>query len=543
MDLEVTIPAQSAAQIIWMTADDSMVQAMREIKQSVQTFASKRKNQAVIMTAQVVLSGLEWARVKKGDKVYYRARGGVLFKQIDKIALSNLVRDVFRTAWGVIPVSDWLASTVRTVCDNIINVMDEIDKRYIQVSESVLWDTETNNFMDLSAQTGPAPNVFRRFFDTPFPQKNVAVIPPLSYDEALMVQSRYNDTLREINSGIFNTKIEPIRVWADGKYDVYTDIMRCLASILTKKKPLGCYMLIGTSRSGKSTFVGMVKTLLGTNNCSGVRLSQLGDDHYTHDLLGTMFNAPDEEDDKFLKSEAQFKTLADHGEIRLSVMRSNVGIDLHADFMCAFPMNHFPKFVGDGAGACTKRSLAIPFFANLSAYDKATEDFATATYTKEFMINLLGDVLAYTTYYTSHPFVFSPTMDSFRGNIENGSVGEYFDLWKKHFNGFQTFSLLYKDYQMWCRVHDVEFKGRDNLKMYVARFEKSSYTDPKTKKKYRVYKDPENRAIGRIMYEYCVNPSTKETVKEMHSQFNQYDGEGARSIVDELEEFYDGKLG
>lgn len=236
--------------------------------------------------------------------------------------------------------------------------------------------------------------------------------------------------------------------------------------------PSHLYLVTENHIPTHNTFIGLLNTLVGNKNVASVRLSELGDPHFAHQLSGAFVNATDEEEESTTKYQAYFKTMADHGVLSLSTMYSQEPLKVSCDFMSFFPMNHIPEWTGSGAAACVSRTWAIPFFADLSRFDTSTENFARKTYTKEFMIQLAAEVFALATYYTSHEPVKSSTMSMMQGNIEEetDSVMVYKKSFEKFFDGFQNWNILFDDYVNWCKQGDFKICPMKTFKFHWASY-------------------------------------------------------------------------
>lgn len=170
-------------------------------------------------------------------------------------------------------------------------------------------------------------------------------------------------------------------------------------------------------------------------------------------------------------------TIADHGLLTLSVMRSNEPLELQCNFMSFFPMNHMPEWKGTGAAACLSRSLVIPFFADLSARDSDNVNFAEATYTSDMLCEFLGEVLALAAYYSTHNLDFSQTMQSQQQGMEEtmNSPFIYRDKFSRYFGGFGTMALLYDDYCNWCRDNEYTIVPKKEFKFLWREYTRRSY--------------------------------------------------------------------
>ena len=363
----------------------------------------------------------------------------------------------------------------------------------VQITPELYWDGELGELT--SKQVSGEKLCFHKLFDTRYPTKHTTKVDlskhtPLIrgyYEDALSFLSTHTPADLPLSDFPF------IATWANNEPDVYIDLLRSIAYCFLRHKPLGSYILIGERRNGKSSFIGLLHTIFGDQNTSMVRLSQLGDSHYSHQLLSTMLNAPDEEDDKIISAQADFKTLADHGAMTIPVMRSNEPVTLRADFMCFYPMNHMPEWHGSGAGACFKRSLVIPFYADLSKYDNTDDNFAEATFTPTTMAKLMGTVFALANYYTRHPLEFSPTMQREQQVLEEeqDSAFEYRDQFLKYFDGFSNKTDLYKDYVNWCKTLDKTISTKKEFTFLWRRYTSSRTTVRINNSTYSVYRIPE----------------------------------------------------
>lgn len=364
-----------------------------------------------------------------------------------------------------------------------------LNRRYISISPDLFWDSDTASLTDT-----PELPVFFQLFDTPNPNNHFIQIPPFTPSQISTLKSSYQASLDYLttHNGDLPEEFPFITLWADYSHDVYMDIMRMFASPFMRRKPFGSFMAIGLKRNGKTAATGdFMKTLMGTANCSAVQLAQLGNPHQNKALQWTLWNAPDEEDEKPTPYATIFKTLADHGELKVDKMYSDDGTVINCDFMCAFPMNHHPVWTGSGAAACVARSLIIEFTHRFEE-DANPQTFAERTFTADLFAEILGPILALATYHLDRPVVFSDTMRRQQYNLEGemDSHTTYLDHFIAFFDGFQSVKMLYEDYKLWCAAHDVPVSSLPAFKLAFGAFtaggQKSIKFDKKTYKGYRV---------------------------------------------------------
>nr|DAQ04024.1 MAG TPA: DNA helicase [Caudoviricetes sp.] len=355
----------------------------------------------------------------------------------------------------------------------------------IEISPTLYWD---NQYQTLRRNTELLESEvsFFKLFDSRFYTEHRPEVNPILI-QAVEVMPRYYDYQNRIEeiasltesgqsldfSSLLPEELNFMNAWTKDNPDVLSDILRMIATIFMKRKPLGSFCLIGKARGGKSACVNMLHTMLGSRNTSLVKMSQLADDHYTHQLLHSLLNAPDEEDDTTLdRQQANFKVLADHGTLTLSRMGSNEPLYLTADFTSIFPMNHMPEWKGSGTEACMRRTLAIPFLADLSVNDNRSMHFERDTYTARMYAHLIPLVLAIASFYSreGQKMVFSPTMQGYQRFMEEetSSASVYFKLFERYFNGFTTVSFLYTDYVNWCKINEYRMQTRKEFQFFFS---------------------------------------------------------------------------
>ena len=451
-------------------ADAQAFAKYREEKGAVAT--KRKKADKYSITNMAFRQEYDIVRVNANSTYYYRPVGGSVYERLTDHKLDTIVRDIYISGFGSAEPKE-LKDAAEMVKRLTVEEVEDLNNDLWYVTPRVYWDTNLGELTDK-----PRGYCFRKLFNTNYTDKHTVKIPEFNEDQERKMWDTYEEVLDQLNNGVFEERYEFIRTWANGSHDVYMDIMRSIAYCFVKKKPVGSYILVGLRRNGKSSFVGLLHTIFGRENTSDVRLSQLGDPHYVNKLKYTMMNAPDEEDEKAIDAQASFKTIADHGLLTLSVMRSNEPVQVPCNFMCFYPMNHIPDWKGTGAAACMKRSLIIPFYADLSRFDKKNYDFAKETFTADFMCEFMGSVFAYANYYSRHELEFSGTMTSEQETLEEevDSAVTYRKEFEKYFDGFENMKLLYQDYINWCKAQDLTISQRSEFKFVFREYSSNRTT-------------------------------------------------------------------
>ena len=127
------------------------------------------------------------------------------------------------------------------------------------------------------------------------------------------------------------------------------------------------FILIGDKSNGKSTYLDMIKTLLGDRNTAALDLKELGDRFKTAELFGKLANIGDDIGDDFIPNPAAFKKLVS-GD-RLNVERKGQDpFDFNNYSKLLFSANNIPR-IKDKSGAVVNRLVIIPFNARFSVED------------------------------------------------------------------------------------------------------------------------------------------------------------------------------
>jgi len=135
-----------------------------------------------------------------------------------------------------------------------------------------------------------------------------------------------------------------------------------------RRNELGkAFILIGDKSNGKSTFLDMVKTLLGENNITALDLKELGDRFKTAELFGKLANIGDDIGDEFIANAAVFKKLVTGDRMNVERKGQNP-FDFSNYSKMLFSANNIPR-IKDKTGAVLRRLIIIPFDAKFSVND------------------------------------------------------------------------------------------------------------------------------------------------------------------------------
>ena len=423
-----------------------------------------------------IYSKYDFVRVRnigQYGSIYYAAKDdNTSAHELKDVDALRMVREAYVKMFNIAPASK-MQATIDTLKMGVTDEIEEINNEVIRVADTLYWDTTKGTLTDM-----PDSMCMRELFDSRGTHEIKVDISDVHAPVVRVAYKRFLKVLNETDGFIDPDNPELAKIgydsehpvfktfmtWANNDIDACNDLLKATASNFMCNKPKGAFVLIGLKRNGKSTYIKMLHTLFGRNNTSGVRLSDFNNHGLNGELWTTMMNAPDEEDEgrgkDLLEAQGNFKSIAAHESLKLRKLYEQNGQFVNSDFMCFFPMNHFPEWKGNGAAACMHRTLPLFFNNDLSKFDNNGKDFATETFTAAFFEMFIPVVLAIATYYRERPIVFSDKMknDQKRVAEEVDNISLYLDRFKAWFNGYKSKKLLFEDYKLWCRERDLRWQ-------------------------------------------------------------------------------------
>lgn len=127
------------------------------------------------------------------------------------------------------------------------------------------------------------------------------------------------------------------------------------------------FILTGDKKNGKSTFLAMLKELLGDDNTTALDLSELADRFSSASLFGKLANIGDDIGDEFIANPATFKKIVSGDRIK-GENKGQKEFFFNPYCKLFFSANNIPR-IKDKSGAVLDRLAIIPFDAKFSKDD------------------------------------------------------------------------------------------------------------------------------------------------------------------------------
>lgn len=172
----------------------------------------------------------------------------------------------------------------------------------------------------------------------------------------------------------------------------------CIGYCFYRRNELGkAFILTGDKANGKSTFLDLIKYILGNYNISALDLRELGDRFNTAMLFGKLANIGDDIGDEFLQGNAVsiFKKLVTGNRVKAE-NKGEKPFEFDPYVKLLFSANDMPR-MRDKTGAVLRRLVMIPFRATFTKDDPDYDPYITyklkAVDSIEYLIQLGVDGL------------------------------------------------------------------------------------------------------------------------------------------------------
>ena len=268
-----------------------------------------------------------------------------------------------------------------------------------------------------------------------------------------------------------------------------------------RRNELGkAFILTGSGSNGKSTYLNLIKTMLGKKNISVLDLKKLNDRFSTVMLFGKLANIGDDISDEFITDAAEFKKIVT-GETIDAEQKGQPKFDFEPYVKLVFSANSIPR-IGKGrdSSAILRRLVIVPFNAKFTSdnpnFKPFIGDALQSQESIEYLINLgiagLKRVLLNRQFTTSvkienelteyeetnNPIIgFFKECESEQINIENEPTNE-----------------VYKKYKEFCIRNSLQELSSGEFSKQVKKYFNFVIIDKKIQgKKCRIFVKAENQ--------------------------------------------------
>lgn len=221
-----------------------------------------------------------------------------------------------------------------------------------------------------------------------------------------------------------------------------------------------CFILTGQKQNGKSTFLNMLKELLGSKNTSVLDIKHLNDRFSTAMMVNKLANIGDDISNKKLNDTEQFKKIVS-GEKITGELKGRDKFEFIPYCKLIYSANNIPKLGdGDDAEAVLSRIVIVPFRAYFDSsspdYKPFVIDELLTEESMEYLINIgisgLRRVLKNKKFteseYTNREF------EEYKNEID--PVSEYLEMLNVDLIVGEKSSTIYNEYVEYCNREGYE---------------------------------------------------------------------------------------
>lgn len=250
------------------------------------------------------------------------------------------------------------------------------------------------------------------------------------------------------------------------------------------------FILTGDKANGKSTYLDMIKTLLGDRNTKALDLGELAERFKTAELFGVLANIGDDIEDEFIPKSAMFRRLVS-GEWVNAERKGETPFDFKNYSKFLFSANTIPR-MKDKTGAVLDRLIIVPFNAKFSPddpdYDPYIKYKLRSEESMEYLILLgiqgLKRVLAKKAFTTTEKI----QKELAEYNELNNPILGFFKEYPAEDIENQPTNEVYVRYQEFCLANNFQPMSRIEFSRQVVKRFDFSITDKKISgKKYRIF--------------------------------------------------------
>jgi putative DNA primase/helicase len=260
-----------------------------------------------------------------------------------------------------------------------------------------------------------------------------------------------------------------------------------------RRNELGkAFILTGEKSNGKSTFLDMVKTMLGEKNISALDLAEVNERFKTAEIFGKLANIGDDIGDEFIPNTGVFKKLVT-GEELTGEHKGQDPFKFHSYAKLLFSANNIPRLgKGKDSAAIARRLVIVPFEARFTVDDPDFKPYIKYDLRKqsamEYLILLglrgLKRVLANQKFTESSKV--QKSIDEYE-EMNNPILGFFEEIGIDGIRNEPT-NKVYKEYQEYCIRDNLQALSNIEFSRQTKKFFDLEIIDKKIKGvKYRLF--------------------------------------------------------
>lgn len=244
--------------------------------------------------------------------------------------------------------------------------------------------------------------------------------------------------------------------------------------VLFRRNELGkAFILTGDGSNGKSSFLKIVRKLVGSENTSSLDLKELNQRFKTAELFGKLANIGDDISNEFIKDNSEFKKLTTGETINVE-RKGRDPFDFNNYAKLVFSANKMPR-INDTSNGLTRRLMFIPFKAHFSPNDADFDPFITdkllSDESMEYVLNM--GIVGLKRLLKNHKFTASKVVEKEAEKYEevnNPLIAYLREDNPKLVN--EVAKDVYLQYSVWCAENGYKPVSQISFSREVSRMKK-----------------------------------------------------------------------
>lgn len=247
---------------------------------------------------------------------------------------------------------------------------------------------------------------------------------------------------------------------------IYDDIMQSLAPLVMEKKPDGVIWWVGDGANGKSTLMDAIYKMF-PGQLSSLTVKRLTDGRDTPSLNGTMANIVKESSEGRVEDTEIYKSIGTHENFRVHKFHSQDDVEIRGNLHHIFSANSVPTFNDKGYSA-RRRTFIIPFGQTFDS----DPSFEERTFTQEMFGQLIAEICRYAVRLREQGYKYKWSAQTLAAKGEYDMDANNAEEYAKHLIhqgivGFESFSPIKLDYEIWCADEGYVPLGITNLRRAI----------------------------------------------------------------------------
>lgn len=311
-------------------------------------------------------------------------------------------------------------------------------------------------------------------YDTPVSREYVAfrngllntdtgALEPRRYQQGRVIKVYYDFDFRD---DLRYAELHSLKEIADHDTEILESMLSLIGAVLFGRNlDQRAYILLGSGSNGKSTFLNMLRKILGDENYSSVPLDEIGDRFRTAELYGRRANLSGDLESTTIKHTSYFKCIT--GQDTVIAERKYLDpFSFIYDGIPVFAMNDYPYFEETGT-QIARRIAVIPFLHRFESREDNREVFSR----QDIEVIIINSYRAFVKH-RGHVYIPEKVNDltsEYREAID--PIGAYV-FWKGGADALEDLSIsdLFGEFVEFLYMMDYDEK-------YVRMFSKRKFSD------------------------------------------------------------------